>query len=261
MRTLAALTSPSMSLPGRRGRAEVPSLWRDYAVAVYNFSFNLSVQAKREMKQREEREQNKQVRETKIPNLTLIVFRADFAARRSNARTSRCGRQTGPSGPSPAGRWPRVRQRADVPFRAPHRPRWTAACAERPRTFLPAGHANTRDGVRVVVVVVVVVVVNQREPEELWGILSTQRRLAVARRSSDHGGVTEYDAGEPEGAERLDSHRVPGDDRREGCGGRSGGVEVVRAKCVRCGIWQGVGRQRKSKSRSKSAHRPAHVRR
>ena len=139
VRTLAALTSPSMSLPGRRGRAEVPSLWRDYAVAVYNFSFNLSVQAKREMKQREEREQNKQVRETKIPNLTLIVFRADFAARRSNARTSRCGRQTGPSGPSPAGRWPRVRQRADVPFRAPHRPRWTAACAERPRTFLPAG--------------------------------------------------------------------------------------------------------------------------
>ena len=50
MRTLAALTSPSMSLPGRRGRAEVPSLWRDYAVAVYNFSFNLSVQAKREMR-------------------------------------------------------------------------------------------------------------------------------------------------------------------------------------------------------------------
>ena len=58
MRTLAALTLPSMSLPGRRGRADVPSLWRDHAVVVYNLSFNLSVQAKKEMKQREEREQN-----------------------------------------------------------------------------------------------------------------------------------------------------------------------------------------------------------
>ena len=58
MRTLAALTLPSMSLPGRRGRADVPSLWPDYAVVACTFAFNLSVQAKRQMKQREEREQN-----------------------------------------------------------------------------------------------------------------------------------------------------------------------------------------------------------
>ena len=104
-----------------------------------------------------------------------------------SARTSRSGRRIGRDGP------PRV----------------------------PAGHANTRDGVRVVVIVVVVV--NRREPEELWRILSTQRRFAVTRRSSDHDGVTEHDAGEPEGDDRLDSHRVPGDDGREGYGGRSGG--------------------------------------